>query len=517
MDACPPDRDVMTLRTASLSSPRHNRLIDTASRSTAQSARLVASQAVLGFAWTAVSLFLGFATKVLLTRKLPAADLGIILAAQAFASLVLVVAELGLPDAVVRYVGAEASTEAAPRRTVYAAVRIVSVSGVLTAALVLAALFVWSDVLMAPGALPATAILILGLPLFAVGNVLGAAYRGINRLATKLVAIDVLRPGIVAIVLLASPAALFGDATYVAGLYVVGALIVLAGLWVLFNRDSQWRNIGATSSSDLLQFGVPMAGTAMLSGPLVNGLLPMMLAASTGSSAVAFYGIALALQGLAGLPLGIFEQVLVPLWARMAARDTAEDLARSYQQYTNICFAFATGVGVVIIANDRAILSALFGEGYAAASTPLRYAVVATLFAAWAGPNEAMLRSVAAPRSIFVARLITAALGTASALALIPRYGLTGGVLSFAFAVVVLNVAYGIALYRTRRIHPFTWRHSITTIAASAAVLAATALQGSYPVAGWFTAHLLALVIVAANADLRSTFGAVRSMVVALR
>ncbi|MGH9257351.1 MAG: polysaccharide biosynthesis C-terminal domain-containing protein [Vicinamibacterales bacterium] len=481
----------------------------------APSFRVVVQQTLLGFGWTGVALLLGFAMKVLLTRKMPAAALGAVLTAQAFASLVLVVAELGLPDAVVRYVGLEASPHMAPRRPVHAAMKIVTVSAVLTSWVVLAALFSWSGSWMSSDALWATAILTCGLPFFAVGDVLGAAYRGVNRLGTKLFMIDVARPGIVAIALLVSPLVLARRAPYVAGLYVAGALVVLAIQWVAFGRDQRWREIGVSTPSELLRFGVPVAGAAILAGPLVNGLLPAMLFAWTGSTAVAFYAVALALQGVAGLPLGILEQVLVPVWARMAAHGVPGDLARSYRQYTNFCFASAAGLVIVMIANARAILSFLFGSDYAAVGSALQYALLATLFAAWAGPNEAMLRAVGLSRSILAARLITAAAGTTSAALLIPRYGLTGAVTSFALAVVVLNLAYGLALYRARAIHPFTPRHGISTMIAFAAVLAATALRIEYPVGGWVTAHALAVLVVAANPDVRSAFRTFRDTTVA--
>ena len=482
-----------------------------------QSPWLVAGQAIVGFGWTAAALLVGFATKMLLTRTMAVADLGVVLAAQAFTGLMLVVAELGLPDAVVRYVGADATPDAAPGRTVRAAIGIVSVSALLTSAAALVALLLWSDGSMSGDAVAATAILIAGAPAFAIGDVLGAAYRGVNRLGTKLLLLDVARPGIVVIALLLSPLAVARRAPYVAGLYVAGALLVLACLWLLFNRDPQWRNRNASTPSELLRFGVPIAGAAILSGPLVNSLLPMMLSAWTGSAAVAFYGIALAVQGIAGMPLGIFEQILVPVWARMAALETPGELARSYQRYATICFSFATGLAVILLANDRGLLVLLFGAGYGAADSALKYALLATLFAAWAGPNEAMLRATGLSGSILISRLITAVAGTASAAVLIPQYGLTGAISAFALAVVVLNVAYGTALYRAARIHPFTVRHAMTTLAAIAAVAAAIARQAAFPEAGWVTAHVLAIVIVAANADLLSSLGVVRDRILAPR
>jgi len=489
----------------------------TTQRLSRQSPRLVTGQAIVGFGWTAAALFVGFATKMLLTRTMSAADLGVILAAQAFTGLMLVVAELGLPDAVVRYVGADATPGGAPGNTVRTAIRIVSISALLTSGAALVALLLWSNTSMSRDALVATTILIAGAPAFAIGNVLGAAYRGLNRLGTKLFLLDVARPGVVVIALLLSPLAVARRAPYVAGLYVAGALLVLACFWLLFNRDRQWRSANASTPSELLRFGVPIAGAAVLSGPLVNNLLPMLLSASRGSAAVAFYGIALALQSVVGLPLGIFEQVLVPVWARMAALESSGDLARSYQRYATVCFSFATGLAIVLLANDRALLTLLFGADYSAAGMAMRYAVLATLFAAWAGPNEAMLRATGLSRSIFASRFITAAAGTASAAVLIPQYGLTGAVSAFAVAVVVLNLAYGTALYRATRIHPFTVRHVITTLTAMVAVAAAIAPAVAFPAARWIAAHVLAILIVAANSDLQSSLGAVRDRLMATR
>jgi O-antigen/teichoic acid export membrane protein len=464
----------------------------------------IASQAMSGFGWTAVALLVSFLTKMLLTRRMPAAELGIVLATQAFIGMALAIAELGMPDAVVRYVGVEATPQSAPKRTVRIAVRIVTASALLTSALVLTGLVTWFGSIMSPAAFWTTTILTLGLPLLAVGNVIGAAYRGVNRIGTKLFMIDVARPGVVAIALLASPVVVTRNASYVAGLYVLGALVVLTALWALFRQDRQWTSSGSSTSSQLLHFGVPVAAAGLLAGPLVNGVLPAMLSGWTGSAAVAFYGIALALQGLVVLPIGILEQVVLPTWARVAARDTPSALAGSYRYYTNIGFAFAASFGILLIANDAAILTFLFGPEYAAASWALRYAVLSTLFGAMMGPNEGMLRAIGASRPIFYARLVSAVAGTAAGALLIPAYGLSGAVIAFVVTAVVLRVMYGATLYRAAGIHPFTSRHSITTVMTIAGVLAATVFADVSPIGGWAGANSLAIFVLVAAPDVRS-------------
>ena len=447
---------------------------------------------------------------MLLTRHVPPAELGIVLAAQAFTGLTLAFTELGVPDAVVRYVGMDATPDAAPKRTVYTAVRVVVAATLLAAVIIVVGLWTWFGRGMTADALWTTTILTLALPLLAAGNVFGAAYRGVNRLGTKLFMIDVARPGVVAIALVLSPLVLTGRAPYVAGLYAAGALVTLAGVWALFERSRRWTRDGGTAASDLLRFGVPIAGAAVIAGPLVLSVLPLMLTSWTGPAAVAMFAIALSLQAIVYLPIAVFEQAAVPTWARMTAHASTRDLSDSYAQFSNICFAGAASLGLLMIANDTTILVLLFGPAYGAASWALRCAVLATMFGAFTGPNEAMLRAFGLTRAIFIARLAAAAVGVASGLVLIPGYGLTGAAIAFAGVSVTINAAYGVTLYATKHVHPFTRRHVTTTVMSLGGILIATLAPADYSRAAWFAVHIIAVLVVATNVDIRQ---AARNMV----
>lgn len=468
-----------------------------------RSFQAIAGQAAQGLSWTAVALVVGFATRMLLTRRVPAAELGIVLAAQSFTGLMLALTELGVPDAVVRFIGMDATSDGAPKQTVHAAVKVVIAATLLATVIVVAGLWAWFGRSMTTDALWATTILTLAMPLLAAGNVFGAAYRGVNRLGTKLFMVDVARPGIVALTLVLSPLVLTMRAPYVAGLYAAAALITFAGLWGMFARDRRWILGEGTPSSDLLRFGVPIAGAAVIAGPLVNSVLPLMLTTWTGPTAVALFAIALSLQAIVYLPIAVFEQAAVPSWARMATHASTRDVSNSYTEFSNICFAGATSIGLVMIANDTAILVFLFGPPYAEASWALRCVVVATLFGALTGPNEAMLRAFGLTRPIFNARMAAAVVGVVAGLVLIPTYGLTGAVIAFAGVSVTINALYGLALHATTGVHPFTRRHSATMAMALVGVLAATVTPASHPVAAWLVVHAIAVLVVVVNVDIR--------------
>lgn len=463
----------------------------------------IASQTAVGLSWTGVALLVAFVTRVLLARKVPAAELGIVLAAQSFMSLTLVVAELGMPDAVVRYVGRDATPGTAPKRTVFAAISVITPAALLVVVLVLAGLWTWFRGAMSPDALWAVAILTFALPLLAAGNVLGAAYRGVSRLGTKLLMVDVARPGVVAIALMLSPLAFTSHATYVAGPYAGAALLTLAALLVLFVKDRQWAISGGSTPSELLRFGVPIAGAGVVAGPLVHSALPLMLATWTGPTAVALFGIALSLQHMVYVPVAVFEQAAIPAWSRMVGQAATRDLVTSYKRFSNMCFAGATSIGLVMLANDTALLRYVFGPTYEAASWALRCAIVATLFGVLTGPNEAMLRAFGLTRAIFMARITAAGAGITAGLLLIPTYALSGAAVAFAVMNIAMNALYCVMLGAKTGVHPFTRQHSMTTGMATAGVLAATTTGSIYPVGTWVVVHVIAILVVAMNADVR--------------
>jgi O-antigen/teichoic acid export membrane protein len=454
-----------------------------------------------------VALVVGFAVKLVMARKMTPEGMGVVLAAQSFVVLALALAALGVPDAIVRSVGREENRQTAPRRTVHRALAITTPATLLTVLVALATLGVWFAPRMTPDAMWATAIVILSLPLLGAGEVLGAAFRGINRLAMKLLLIDVARPAFLLVALLVSPMALTQHASYVAGLYALGAVVSAMLLWVLFARDERWTDMGATTARDLLQFGLPIAGSALIAGPLVNSILPLILTASAGPSAVALFAIALSFQGIIALPASVLEQAAIPAWSRMAARDAARDLSESYKRCATMGFALAASSGLVLLANDRALLTSIFGPTFGAARAALQWAVVATLFGAFTGPNDGMLHALGHAGSIFRARAASAVAGVAAGAMLIPQYGLAGAIAAFVVVALVINVLYAAMLYGASGIHWWSKPHATTTIIALAGLADVLWLREVFPASAWIIAHVLALLLLVANADVRSMVG----------
>jgi O-antigen/teichoic acid export membrane protein len=464
----------------------------------------IAGQTAAGLIWTGVALAAAFLLKVVLARRMPPEQMGTVLAVQSFTVLALAVAELGIPDAVVRFVGRDTDGRTAPRRTVYQALKVVVPATLAVTVLALAGLGIWFGASMPADARLTAAIFMLAMPILAAGNVLGAAFRGVNRLATKLLLTDVARPAVVTLALLVSPLALTQHASYVAALYAGGALVTLGVVWLVFARDDRWRDGGGTRADELVRFGLPLTGAAIIAGPLVNSVIPLMLSAWPGPAAVALFSITLSLQGIVYLPVAVVEQAALPTWSRMAVHRGTDDIGASYKQFATMGFAAAASLGLVLLANDRAVLASVFGATYAEASGALRWVVLATLFGAFTGPNEGMLRAFGLTGAIFRARTVAASVGVAAGAALIPAYGLAGAIAAFVIVALIINGLYAVTLYRTRGIHPWSKSHATASVIVLAGLAAIAWLSDIHVVGGWIIAHVSALLVLMLNADVRS-------------
>jgi O-antigen/teichoic acid export membrane protein len=173
-----------------------------------------------------------------------------------------------------------------------------------------------------------------------------------------------------------------------------------------------------------------------------------------------------------------------------------------------------TCLALVLIANDRTVLAFLFGPPYVAASGALRVVLVAAMFSALAGPNEGMLRALGLAGAILRARIVSAIACVAVGLMLIPPRGLVGAAVAFAVNAVVLNVMYGVTLYRAHGMHPFSKPHAMVATMATIGVVAGAAGDAVSPFGAWLVAHGIAILVLLISAELRAS---VRKLVMEAR
>jgi O-antigen/teichoic acid export membrane protein len=207
------------------------------------------------------------------------------------------------------------------------------------------------------------------------------------------------------------------------------------------------------------------------------------------------YGAVSRVAIIGSLVLQSINLVLAPMIPAALATDDREGAQRLYQVATG--WAVASGFPIyIMLALFPGTFVALFGQRFAAGSTALSVLCLAMLWNLATGPVTVVLVMAGRSRwNLYNAAATLVVCGGAAAV-LIPRYGVTGGALSWGAAILVEN---GLPLIEVRwlmGLQPFS---RATTFAAAGALATfggfglAVRLAGYRGFAGAFVAGLLGL------------------------
>ncbi len=449
--------------------------------------QVIARDSTIALAGTVAVLALGFSTKSLLARSLSPADLGLLLAAQALVALALALAQLGLSDAVVRFVGVYAGFRLAQAKGVLqSALRLtVITTGVLAIGLVIGAGHVATILYREPALGVALGCLALSIPLTSLGDMIGAAYRGIGQTWVKIVCVDLLRAMLVVLgagtMILAERASVLATA----GCYLFSAAATALLLAALYLRQAKWRVPPSNfPAGTLLRYSLPLFSSALLAGSLLGNGIPLLLASLAGPQSTAYYSLALALQPFVYLPSSAVEVAALPLWAGVSVLGSPQVMQNSFATATRWSFILASLLLAPLFLTPVPVISLLFGAGYSAAAPIVQITALATIFGVAVGPNEGMLRAHGDTRSIFVARVLSGVVAILSAPPMITVWAHLGAAVSWSINCLVGNGLLTLLLYRRHGIHPIDV-YFLKALGASAACFAVVGVAQAYTTMGW--------------------------------
>jgi O-antigen/teichoic acid export membrane protein len=215
----------------------------------------------------------------------------------------------------------------------------------------------------------------------------------------------------------------------------------------------------------LLKYGLPLVAAGLLAGPIINNVIPAMLALTVSPQEVAMYSASLALQVLVYMPTAAVEVAILPNWSSSGGPSR-----HAFQTVTRWALLLSSVPFAILWLAPSAVLSLAYGARYAGAGLLVQITALSALFAASVGPNEAALKAGADTRGILVVRLIAAALGLATAWALMSRSGALGAVVGFSVASLMLNALYAARLWRRQRVQPLSSKYLRALIAIAAAL-----------------------------------------------
>ncbi len=389
---------------------------------------------------------LAFALTIVLARALGPTGYGVYAYVFALVSIIAIPAELGLPTLVVRETaGAHADEQWGLMRGVWrwSAAAVGALAG--TVALV-AGTLAWSLADRFTGEQLATfAWGLLLVPLIALGNLAGAALRGLRNVLQGQLPELVLRPAV--FVALSAAALLSGSGRFTAdtamALHVAGAASALAvGAWLLARaRPAQVARapLPEYESQRWLGSALPLALVAGMY--LIHQQTDIVvLGLFMGSGDVGAYRVAAQAATFVAFGLQAVNTVVAPQFARLYG---ARDIARLQWVATfsaRVILVLTVPVAGLLVFFGEAVIELVFGAAYAPGYAALGILAIGQLFNAAFGSVGFLLNMTGHERDTARGMAIAVAVNLVLNVALIPRFGLEGAATATALTLALWNL-----------------------------------------------------------------------------
>lgn len=386
----------------------------------------------------------GFAVAVLLARMLGASGYGIYAYALALVTLLALPAEVGFPTLLVRETARGMATDNPQLvRGVWSwAAR---ATGALSLVLVIGAVAVL--LIVNDGSLDEQAVTMilafLLVPFVALGNLRGAALRGLNQIVAGQIPENVIRPAL-SLLFVGALGVLSAPLTApkaMAAQVAAAALAFVAGGWLLFRhtppavRESR----PDTNSRAWLASSVPLALIAGLA--TVNSHADiLMLGIFEASEDVGIYRVAFQVAALGAFGLNVINSVIAPRFARLYAQQRMGALQRLVTTSARGVLAFSVTIALVFAFTGEQLLGIVFGEVFEASYLPLLILLVGQLVSSTAGSVGHLLNMTGHEKDTLRATGLAVGFNVMLNLLLIPLWGVEGAAIATAVSLSVRNV-----------------------------------------------------------------------------
>ena len=404
----------------------------------------IARDAAWSFGLKIVYTGLSFLVTVFLARLLGAEGYGIYSYSFALVTLLALPAQAGLPILMVRETArgmAQGRPELVQGIWRWAG-RFTGLLSVALAVLLGPLILLWRGGLgTMEGLTMAWALLLV--PLVALGNLRGAALRGLQKVVAGQVPEFVLRPGLLLVLVgvlalaartqLAASQAMAAHVLAAALAFAAGAWLLWRGTPVAVRRAHPYREGQAWLAS--------MMPLALLAGmQVINQQASILILGLFGpADQVGIYRVAVQMAMLASFALDPINVVVAPRFARLHARGEIAALQRLATASARLVLGLnlVATVGFVLLAEP--FLGLVFGSAYVAAYAPLLILLVGQFVNSAVGPVGFLLNMTGHERDSARAVAIAAAVNGALNLLLVPIWGSNGAAMAAAVSVIASN------------------------------------------------------------------------------
>lgn len=397
---------------------------------------------------------LGFAVNLLLARLLGVTQYGIYVYALSWINIVLVVALLGLPTALIRFVAAYRARQetALLRGLLRRSFQIVVLSSAILSGI--GAFVVWALNIEARAGGTRTFLLAFGLlPALALLQLSAGALRGLKRIFWAQFPSEILRRLLI-IVLLGATFLLLGAPlrSYQAmGLTIAAAFAVFAlsaaVLWRSHREAGTGTALEAQSSGYRPEYATRTWVTAALPLLLISGTALLlnrtdivMIGALRDPDAVGIYNAGARIAQLALFGLSAVNMIAAPMIAELYHTGRRRELQHMVSLAAIGILVFTVGAALTLAMSGRWLLG-LFGARFSAAYIPLVILLGGLTVNAMCGSVGYLLTMSGFERYAGVILVTCASLNVVLNLLLIPRFGIAGAAVATSVAMATKNLS----------------------------------------------------------------------------
>ncbi len=381
---------------------------------------------------------------VLLARILGVDEFGIYSYVIALVTILALPAQAGIPTLLLRETAkAKATSDWSRMKGVWLwALYAVSLIGVLI--IVIAALL-RGVISFDLAELNNTNIIMLGIImslLVAIGNVRGAALRGLGLVIQGQLPEEIIRPVSLLMLLIVGAGLSFDiNSSFAMGLHVIAALLAFAfGAWLLLNAkplelrnkkpEIHWRAWCVSSMPLALMTGIQT----------VNGHVDLLMLGAIGTiSEVGVYKVVVSGAALTVFGLQVASVVISPRLASSFARNNLEDVQKIASFGSLISFLFTIPILVLFSIFGMQLLDMVFGSEYSVGYTALLIITASQAISAFFGSSISIMTMSGNERHVLLAMTIAALVNVVLNLILIPSFGIEGAAIATATSIIIWN------------------------------------------------------------------------------
>lgn len=418
----------------------------------------VAENAALGALGSIVFILLRLCINLVIARSLGAESYGIYVLAASILTIAGVIALLGIPGAIVKFVSQYKARNDIPRLkgTIFWGVGLVLVlSTVLCLVLFPLGHFLNTRIFHKPALTPVLKIMVLSLPFSGLATVISASLRGaklikygvlVNQMVVPFCRLSCITLGI----------ALGYQLRAVAWSYVLAIVMgtMLGGYFLIKSfpeilrkgRIVCERREITSFSLHLLFIGISLT--------ILNQATILMIGHFLSAGMVGIYATALRFSPLMLIPLRAFNSIFAPVISDLFSREKQEDLKNQFKTVAKWVLMTSLPIFTLLAYFSKQILS-IFGPEFAAHSTTMIILCSGQMINSAAGSAGLMLMMTGRPHINLFNSLLLCVISIFLNIYMIPRYGIIGAVLVGAFSISAIQLLQLLEVWHFLRIHPY--------------------------------------------------------------